>query len=459
MKAIAGYTLIKLLQDGRAGKVFLACKDARLCILKACEKKRCSDDVLKNELSLLQAVQGHPNVINLHCHQDDARTFSLEVEYHSYGSLSAFLDAFGALGEVKAAPIIRGLLHAVVHVHACHVLHRDIKPDNVCLAEDGRAVLIDFGISCSISETGFVLPRGTPGYAAPEVLLQRPYGEPADLFGIGATLYHIFGLQSPFHSKSSRVVMGRTVSGSYEFGEEFGFVSNACKTLISALLTACPSERLRASEALTHRWFAESPREAALQARFGAMNQMQDVAPESMADQSAESFTADRPNEALQRGMGRGRWQILTSDDVAGPYPCSHVDVAADVTHCIKELDSQSLQENSFLDVLRSGLGGAENLMHGPDLKEPQPSRSPQAALEAHASREAHASNSSDMRALGSDSSPMQDSSSRKDVASSCGRSVATMDPLPPLRPPVACAAMCDPFDLRYRRICRSRTA
>eukprot|EP00928_Gymnodinium_smaydae_P069468 TRINITY_DN5295_c0_g2_i2.p1 TRINITY_DN5295_c0_g2~~TRINITY_DN5295_c0_g2_i2.p1 ORF type:complete len:435 (-),score=32.27 TRINITY_DN5295_c0_g2_i2:347-1651(-) len=434
MEAIAGYKLIKRLHAGSAGNVFLACADARVCILKACERESCAVDVLKNELSLLRAVQGHANVVNLNFHRECARTFILEVEYHSYGSLSAFLHAFGAPGEVRAAKVIKGLLHAVVHVHGCHVLHRDIKPDNLCLAEDGRAVLIDFGIACSTSEAGSVLAGGTPGYAAPELLLHRPYGEPADLFGVGSTLYHMFALKSPFHSKSNRVIMGKTVNGSYDFEGEFRFVSNACKTIISALLRTLPFQRLRACEALKQRWFAESPREAALQARFRAVNRRLDVVPEIEPEQPA-------------------------SNNEAGPRIHPHVGFVA-VNHGIEgeEEASQSLQAHSSIDVCRGDFGAVEKLIHRADVQEQLPVHGLPAVLEAQSSGEAHASDSSGMRALSSDSCSAQDPSSRKALARSFNRSAVTMDPLPPLRPRI-CAAMCDPFDLRYRRVLRPRTA
>jgi serine/threonine protein kinase/formylglycine-generating enzyme required for sulfatase activity len=94
------------------------------------------------------------------------------------------------------------VLDALQHAHERGVLHRDCKPSNVLVAEDGRAVLIDFGLAhlaaaTTITRTGDTL--GSLPYMAPELL--RADGQPSvasDVYAVGATMYHALGLQLPF---------------------------------------------------------------------------------------------------------------------------------------------------------------------------------------------------------------------------------------------------------------------
>jgi len=110
-------------------------------------------------------------------------------------SLEARIARAGPLASREAARLGRRLADALEAVHQRGILHRDLKPANVLLAKDGREpVLGDFGLARlagarSLTRTGDVL--GTPAYMAPEQSQgSRHVGPPADVYGLGATLYH-----------------------------------------------------------------------------------------------------------------------------------------------------------------------------------------------------------------------------------------------------------------------------
>lgn len=143
----------------------------------------------------------HPSVVTVYdVVREDERPW-IVMELVAGRSLADLLAEDGPLPAAQAAQIGIELLAALERVHDVGVLHRDIKPANVLLAEDGRVVLTDFGIAFvegdpSLTSTGLVL--GSPAFMAPERARPGPVGPPADLWGVGATLYAAVEGRPPF---------------------------------------------------------------------------------------------------------------------------------------------------------------------------------------------------------------------------------------------------------------------
>ncbi|WP_053161135.1 serine/threonine-protein kinase [Streptomyces caatingaensis] len=121
-------------------------------------------------------------------------------------SLADVLEHEGTLDPREAARVGSAVLGALRAAHAAGVLHRDVKPGNVLLEDEGRVVLTDFGIALvegtgTLTRTGDVI--GSPDYLAPERALGRRPGTPSDLWSLGATLYAAVEGVSPFHRTSA----------------------------------------------------------------------------------------------------------------------------------------------------------------------------------------------------------------------------------------------------------------
>ena len=120
-------------------------------------------------------------------------------------SLADLLDAEGPLGPQRAAHIGAEVLAALRAAHEAGVLHRDVKPGNVLLSNDGRVVLTDFGIatvegSSALTMTGEVI--GSPEFLAPERALGRTPGPESDLWSLGVLLYAAVEGNSPFRQNT-----------------------------------------------------------------------------------------------------------------------------------------------------------------------------------------------------------------------------------------------------------------
>jgi tRNA A-37 threonylcarbamoyl transferase component Bud32 len=119
-------------------------------------------------------------------------------------SLDQVLAQDGPLPPARAAAIGQQLVSALASAHAAGVLHRDVKPSNVLLTPDGRAVLTDFGIAtfegdAQLTQTGMVM--GTPAFTAPERIRGEAASPASDLWSLGATLFAAVQGHGPYASR------------------------------------------------------------------------------------------------------------------------------------------------------------------------------------------------------------------------------------------------------------------
>ncbi|ABP53329.1 serine/threonine-protein kinase [Salinispora tropica] len=128
------------------------------------------------------------------------------MEYVASKSLQDTLAEQGPVSPARAVQIGLGVLGALKAAHKAGVMHRDVKPGNVLLGEDGRVVLTDFGLATvpgdpNVTRTGMVL--GSPAYIAPERARDGTAGPEADLWSLGATLYAAVEGKSPYARTSA----------------------------------------------------------------------------------------------------------------------------------------------------------------------------------------------------------------------------------------------------------------
>ncbi len=139
----------------------------------------------------------HPNLIGVYDYADGEERPYLVMEYVPGPNLAGRTSEGAA---VDCERLARELLGALDHIHAAGIVHRDVKPQNVLIAADGSAKLIDFGIArprdaTSLTSTGNLL--GTARYVAPEVMGGQPATERSDLYSCGLVLRDCLGENAP----------------------------------------------------------------------------------------------------------------------------------------------------------------------------------------------------------------------------------------------------------------------
>ncbi|WP_189943278.1 serine/threonine-protein kinase [Streptomyces aurantiogriseus] len=160
-------------------------------------------------------------------------------------SLADLLDAEGPLEPARAAHIGAEVLAALRAAHEAGVLHRDVKPANVLMSNDGRVVLTDFGIATvegtsALTMTGEVI--GSPEFLAPERALGRTPGPESDLWSLGVLLYAAVEGNSPFRQNTPLSTLRAIVDEELPPPRRAGPLA----LVIEGLLRKDPAERLPA---------------------------------------------------------------------------------------------------------------------------------------------------------------------------------------------------------------------
>jgi serine/threonine protein kinase/ATP-dependent 26S proteasome regulatory subunit len=162
-------------------------------------------ELVKEFTVLSQLV--HPNVLRVYSvEQHDGVTF-LIMEYLQGESLRARLRSRSSLSSDEALRYVGLICEALAYAHAAHVLHRDVKPENILLGPNNTPKLLDFGVARLLARTSqkASTTTGTVEYMAPEQM-QGAAGTNADLWGLGVTFYELLTGDRPFTGEVGEVI-------------------------------------------------------------------------------------------------------------------------------------------------------------------------------------------------------------------------------------------------------------
>ncbi|MEV7967620.1 protein kinase [Sphaerisporangium sp. NPDC088356] len=189
----------------------------------------------------------HPNVVVVHDVIEENGRPWIVMQLVDSRSLGQVMRDDGPMPMRMAAEIGLQILEALRHAHAAGVLHRDVKPENVLLTDDGRVVLTDFGIArmetdTTMTRTGLV---GTPAFIAPERLRGQSAQRESDLWSLGATLYAAVEGRPPHDKGMAMATMHAVLNDEPEPALRAGRLG----AVLTGLLEKNPSERLTADQA------------------------------------------------------------------------------------------------------------------------------------------------------------------------------------------------------------------
>jgi serine/threonine protein kinase len=213
------YQLVDRIGRGAMGTVWRA-RDLVLCRDVAVKEVRAQGTLTEQERWVAHARSlrearvaarlNHPGVVTVHDVIEAEGIPWIVMELLAARSLAQVLAEDGALSPPYVARLGVMLVGALASAHAAGVIHRDVKPANVLLTTEGRAVLTDFGIATMageprLTQAGMVM--GTPGFCAPERIRGAPASAASDLWSLGATLYAAVAGRGPFDGQGSAMAI------------------------------------------------------------------------------------------------------------------------------------------------------------------------------------------------------------------------------------------------------------
>jgi serine/threonine protein kinase len=207
-RPVGPYTVDRLIGDGAFAWVFRGhrSESGEPAALKVLRPRYAGDPQFearfRNESEVASHFD-HPNIVRILDVGRDGDITYFAMDYYP-DSLGDRLEREGPLGEEEVIDLARGVAEALKYAHDAGLVHRDIKVDNILLADDGRAVVADFGIARAVSgyvsATGQNMTIGTPHYVSPEQAQGRPLDGRSDLYALGVTLYKSVTGNVPFSS-------------------------------------------------------------------------------------------------------------------------------------------------------------------------------------------------------------------------------------------------------------------
>jgi serine/threonine-protein kinase len=224
MQSIGRYQILSELGRGAMGVVYRALDPAinRPVAIKTIKLAEFSDQVEREHLRerLVREAQSagilsHPNIVTVYDVGEEGDVTYIAMEFVNGSSLEKLLLAPQPPDSQRVLTILQQTAAALDFAHKKGIVHRDVKPANIMLDEDGTAKIADFGVakiaqSQQMTQTGMVL--GTPNYMSPEQVQGKPVDGHADQFSLGVAAYEMLTGEKPFAAETLTTVLYKIVS-------------------------------------------------------------------------------------------------------------------------------------------------------------------------------------------------------------------------------------------------------
>ncbi|XP_022770658.1 serine/threonine-protein kinase ATG1a-like isoform X2 [Durio zibethinus] len=241
--------------------------------VKEIDKKLLSSKVgenLRNEISILSTIN-HPNIIRFfEAIETDDRIY-LVLEYCDGGDLAAYIHQHGKVSEEVARHFMRQLAAGLQVLQEKHLIHRDLKPQNLLLSTKAATLQLkigDFGFARSLTPLDLADTLcGSPLYMAPEIIQNQKYNAKADLWSVGTILFQLVTGKPPFDG-NNQLQLFQNILRSTELQFPEGALEELhpdCVDLCRSLLRHNPVERLTFMEFFSHKFLGESSKKVDLE--------------------------------------------------------------------------------------------------------------------------------------------------------------------------------------------------
>ena len=252
------YEIIKKIGDGGMAFVYKA-KDIllnRIVAVKVLRPEFVDDDEFlgkfKREAEAVASLS-HPNIVNVYDVGEDGKVHYIVMEYIDGQNLKEIIKNEGTLDEYTALDITKQIAMALSAAHKKGIIHRDIKPHNILISNEGRVVKVaDFGIAKAVSNStmtniGSII--GSVHYFSPEQAKGKFVSNNADLYSLGIVLYEMIIGKVPFRGDSPISIALQHINDEIEFtSEEQINIPQSVRTIIKKLTEKSSVDRYKSAE-------------------------------------------------------------------------------------------------------------------------------------------------------------------------------------------------------------------
>ncbi|KAK7153802.1 hypothetical protein R3I94_007228 [Phoxinus phoxinus] len=256
------YEIIRTLGKGNFAVVKLARHKVTKTqvAIKIIDKTRLNSANLEKIYREVQIMKllNHPHIIKLYQVMETKDMLYIVTEYARNGEMFDYLTSNGRMSENDARKKFWQILTAVDYCHQHHIVHRDLKTENLLLDANMNIKLADFGFG-NFYNAGEPLSTwcGSPPYAAPEVFEGKEYeGPQLDIWSLGVVLYVLVCGSLPFDGDSLPALRQRVTEGRFRIPF---FMSQDCENLIRKMLVVDPAKRISVAQIKQHRWMLADP--------------------------------------------------------------------------------------------------------------------------------------------------------------------------------------------------------
>lgn len=228
--------------------------------IKIIDKTRLDPSNLEKIYREVQIMKllNHPHIIKLYQVMETKDMLYIVTEFAKNGEMFDHLTSSGHLSESEARKKFWQILSAVEYCHSHHIVHRDLKTENLLLDASMNIKLADFGFG-NFYKSGEPLSTwcGSPPYAAPEVFEGKEYEGPhLDIWSLGVVLYVLVCGSLPFDGPNLPTLRQRVLEGRFRIPY---FMSQDCEILIRRMLVVDPTKRITIAQIKQHKWMQADP--------------------------------------------------------------------------------------------------------------------------------------------------------------------------------------------------------
>jgi len=211
---VGKYEIIRSLGSGGFGSVYLA-KDTWLDIKVAIKVPHKQSAELYKLLKepRLQAALNHPNIVRMIAAEKENKIFFMVMEYVKGKTLEKILEKEKVLDCERAVDYIKQIAQGIDHAHKNKIIHRDLRPSNIMISEEGTAKITDFGTSAWLNNIPYASTRiGSPPYMAPEQFLGKASYQ-SDVYSLGCIFYELIVGRPPIFDPDPFKILEKAQQG------------------------------------------------------------------------------------------------------------------------------------------------------------------------------------------------------------------------------------------------------